>query len=342
MKLSNLMKALTAATIMSAPSAFAHESHTVHPQENAVVAKKNVQQVPGFYHMQFGKDMLVTALYDGALNLTNNNWFAEEISADKLEEMFKAMFVPQTADGVQTSVNAFLIRQGAQTTLIDAGTAHCFGDAFGNLGHIVENLKAAGVRPEEVDNVVVTHLHPDHACGITNEKGVPNFPNATVYAAEEEAGFWLNNDNLKAFKEPHMAQFFKQAQDAVAPYKTKGKFKTFTKGATVVPGIDTVDEFGHTPGMTGYLIGSDNNRLLIWGDVVHSHSIQLKDPNVTIEVDVNRDMARETRKRILALAAENKLWVAAAHFPFPGIGHIVKDTVGYRWIPTEYLPLDAQ
>lgn len=342
MKLSTLVKTLGLATFLVAPLANAHSEHTLHPSENSVVAAKNIQQVPGYYHMQFGKDILVTALYDGALNITNNNWSPKEISAEKLDEMFKTMFVPQTKDGVQTSVNAFLVRQGDQISLIDAGTAHCFGDAFGSLGHIVENLKAAGVQPEEVNNVIVTHLHPDHACGITNEKGEPNFPNATVITSQEEADFWLNNDNLKNFSEPHMSQFFRQAQEAVAPYQASGKFKTFAKGESPVAGIDSLDEFGHTPGMSGYLVSSGDNRLLLWGDVVHSHSVQLKDPSITIEVDVNREQARQSRERILALAAQDKLWIGAAHFPFPGIGHIVKDGSGYRWIPTEYLPLNAQ
>ncbi|ROV54422.1 MBL fold metallo-hydrolase [Neisseria chenwenguii] len=94
--------------------------------------------------------------------------------------------------------------------------------------------------------------------------------------------------------------------------------------------------------MSGYLVGTGDKRMLIWSDVVHSHAIQFARPEVTLEFDHDEAAAHATRKRILALAAQNKLWIAGAHLPFPGIGHVAPNGKAYRWIPAEYLPLDKQ
>src|SRR5690606_16767643 len=118
-----------------------------------------------------------------------------------------------------------------------------------------------------------------------------------------------------------------------------GKFLTFQPQDTLLPGVQAVSTPGHTPGHTSYLFTSGRQALLVWGDIVHSHAVQFARPEVAIEFDVDTAQAIATRKRIFADAARDKLWVAGAHMPFPGLGHVRTDGHGYAWVPAEYAPL---
>ncbi len=292
------------------------------------------RQVPGYWRMAVG-DAVVTALFDGRVALSPS--ILKGIAGSDAERLLAAMFVPQSADGVQTAVNAYLIDQGGRLTLIDAGAAACFGPT---LGQIVDNLAAAGYAPSQVNAVVLTHLHGDHVCGVTSADGKRVFANAEIYAAQADADFWLSEAIAAAAPEGARG-FFKAARDAVKPYQAAGRFKTFAAGADPLPGVKAVPSNGHTPGHTSYLVESQGQSLLIWGDIVHSHSIQFQRPEVALEFDVDTAAAIATRKRIFAQAADGKLWVAGAHLPFPGLGHVRREADAWRWLPAEYGPLPA-
>lgn len=106
-----------------------------------------------------------------------------------------------------------------------------------------------------------------------------------------------------------------------------------------MPGVTSLPLHGHTPGHGGYLLSSEGKQLLVWGDVVHSHAVQFARPDVSIEFDTDHQQAIASRKKILADAAEKKYWIAGAHLPFPGIGHVQKGQQAYTWVPVEYTPL---
>ena len=296
------------------------------PENGAV---KNIQ-VPGYHRMALGDEITVTAYYDGPVYLKSS--VLQNTSGIDFKSMLDAMSVPITKDGVQTSVNAYLIHEKDHLTLIDSGASNCFGDT---LGHLVDNIKASGVNPDSVNAIIVTHMHPDHACGAINPDGTAAFKNAEFIAPKEDADYWLSDDVAKSVPENERS-FFRAAQRSVAPYKASGRFRTFIKGESPAPGIQSIDEAGHSPGMTGYLIGGGDKKLLVWGDVIHSHAVQFKHPEVSVVFDHDPKAAIETRKRILNDAVQGKLWIAAAHLPFPGIGHVIADGNGYRWIPLEY------
>jgi len=303
----------------------------------AVMAQTPPQQktqVPGFYRYGLG-GMEVTALYDGYIDLETK--LLRDIRAEDLQRLMARLFVAHDK-GVQTAVNAYLVHTGSNLVLVDAGTAKAFGPT---LGFILENIRAAGYDPAAIDTVLLTHLHPDHAMGVLTADGQIAFPNAKVYATEAEAAFWL--DPAVAAKQPAETQpFFAMAQQAVKPYRDAGRFQTFKAGAQLLPGVTAVPAAGHTPGHTGYLFASSGKSLLVWGDIVHYHAVQFVKPDVSVEFDTDYKAAVATRKRLLADAAKNRLAVAGAHLPFPGIGHVRADGKGaYAWVPVEYGPLRA-
>ncbi|MCW2293160.1 glyoxylase-like metal-dependent hydrolase (beta-lactamase superfamily II) [Pseudomonas sp. BIGb0408] len=286
------------------------------------------QQAAGFYRQMVG-NTTVTAVYDGYIDLNPKHLAGmpqEKIQEHMLHEYQKA------APFVQTAVNAFLVDDGKQLVLIDSGSSDCFGPT---MGRMVDNIRAAGYRPEEVDAVLLTHMHPDHACGVTLPSGKRAFTNATVWAAAQDANYWLDVMQEGSLPE-EQRPFFKMARDAISPYSDVGKFKTFNEGDSISPGIQVVPSNGHTPGHTSYLLSSGDEKLLLWGDIVHVHAVQLPHPEVTIAVDVDPKAAVASRTRLFAKAARERWLVAAAHLPFPGIGHLRKEEKGYSWVPVEY------
>ena len=298
---------------------------------SAAPVPKQQEQVPGYYRMNLG-EFEVTALYDGYVDL--DPAMLKGIDADNLEALFSRMFV--TADnGVQTAVNAYLVNTGTELVLVDVGAAQCFGPTLGN---IASNLKASGYQPEQVSMVLLTHLHPDHACGLRNSDGSATYPNATVHVPRKEAAYWLDEE-LAATMPEAVQPFFKMAQAAVEPYASRKRLKQYGRDTELMPGLRTVPTNGHTPGHNAYLFQSEGQDLMVWGDIVHSHTVQFARPDVTIEFDVDSEAALATRKRVFNDAAANRFWVAGAPLPFPGLGHVRRDGAAFSWVPVEFGPL---
>ena len=197
---------------------------------------------------------------------------------------------------------------------------------------------AAGYKPEQVDTILLTHLHPDHVCGIS-DKGVANFPNATVYVADAEANYWLNSKQASKLPQDKQARFkqtVEKIQQAVQPYQATKRFKTFKLGEKI-KGFDVISTAGHTPGHFSFAFKSGNEEIVFIGDIVHSHSIQFDQPETAIDFDVDPKKAVQTRLAQFARLAKNGQTVAAPHLPFPGIGHIYSaDAKHYQWIPVHF------
>jgi glyoxylase-like metal-dependent hydrolase (beta-lactamase superfamily II) len=321
----SLTAAAVAATMAIAMPLAASPAHAAPPAQQKT-------QVPGYYRMMVGQ-LEVTALYDGYIDLDPK--VMKYTSAREVQSLLARMFVASTP-GMQTAVNAYLVNTGTHLVLVATGAAACFGPTHaGSAGC----RPASGYTPEQVDTVLLTHLHGDHACGLTAD-GKPVFPNATVYADKADADYWLSESVAAAAPEA-ARPLFEMARGAVAPYQAANHFRTFdaTAGEAPIPGVRAVPTRGHTPGHTGYLFASGQENLLLWGDIVHSHATQFRRPNIAIEFDVDSRQAVLTRQRVLADAAKGKLWVGGAHLPFPGLGHVRRDQVGYTWVPVEFGPI---
>jgi glyoxylase-like metal-dependent hydrolase (beta-lactamase superfamily II) len=299
------------------------------------------RQAPGFYRFMLGA-FEVTALHDGIFDLDAS--LLHGMSPEGIRSRLAARF--NLRDGkFQTAVNGYLINTGAKLVLVDAGTSSGSG---GTVGHLRDNLEAAGYAPEQIDAVLLTHLHGDHAGGLLDVAGKALFPNATIHMSKTEADFWLPEDAAtraaarglipRAVRAEQLASVFQTAKAPLAPYD--GKIKTFGDGEEILPGIRALAAHGHTPGHTGFVVESDKARLLIWGDIVHSAAVQFAHPAVVIAFDSDDKQAAATRKAILERAAREKLLVAGMHLPFPGIGHVVtQGKESYEWIPVEYSPI---
>jgi len=283
-------------------------------------------QAPGWYRMVLG-DFEITVLSDGTLPLPVDQLLTNTTPSQMKKALARAFQTPP----VETSVNAFLVNTGSKLVLVDAGTGPLFGPT---LGKLVDNLKAAGYQPEQVDEIVITHLHADHVGGLMagDQRA---FPNAVVRADQRDAEFWLSPANLE--KAPaEMKDFFKGAMASMNPYVQAGKFQPFDGDTEIVPGIRARAARGHTPGHATYVVESKGQKLVLWGDLMHVAAVQFPDPSVTIRFDVDPKAAMAERKRAFAEAAKQGYWVGAAHLAFPGIGHLRAEGAGYVFVPVSY------
>jgi len=196
-------------------------------------------------------------------------------------------------------------------------------------GHLVQRLTEAGYKAEDIDVVVITHGHPDHIGGLTLA-GKPVFPNARYVFGAAEFDFWKRGENVREARKFNRELFLRICQ----PLADRSTF--IKPGDEVVPGIRSVDAAGHSIGMMAYHIESEGKRLLIWADTCLHYVMAIQRPEWHAGFDDDKEMAVATRKRILDMAATDKLFVAGFHMPFPGLGYLENQPAGYRWVPVSY------
>jgi len=296
-------------------------------------------QAPGFYRMALGK-FEITALSDGTHpfpvhkvltkkdTVTGSVIPLDEASPGEADALLaeEKLAVP-----VEGSINAFLINTGSKLILIDSGAGSLYGDCCGRL---LENLRAAGYNADQVDEVLLTHLHADHVGGVA-PNGKIAFPNATIRVSKTDADYWLSTANEHAAPSL-LRSMFDGDRQSLDPYIKTGRFEPFSYDEELAPGIRAIASPGHTPGHSFFEVESEGKRLLLWGDVVHVSAIQFPDSAVTVAYDSDPDNARLERNQIYADAARNGYWIAAAHISFPGLGHVAARDGNFVWIPANY------
>jgi glyoxylase-like metal-dependent hydrolase (beta-lactamase superfamily II) len=317
----NLIRAALLATLVAGASI------AVAPLQSAHAAAPMVKTSgPGYYRIMLGS-FEVTAISDGTTDLPVDKLLTNTTPA-KVDQALAASFEKSP---LETSFNAYLINTGSKLVLIDTGAGNLFGP---NLGKMLDNLKAAGYQPDQVDDIMITHMHPDHIGGLL-AAGKIAFPNAVVHADKHDADYWLSQANLDKASADNKG-FFQGAMASVNPYIQAHHFSAFDGATTIVPGVSSVTLPGHTPGHTGYMIESQGQKLLVWGDVVHVAAVQFANPAVTIGFDSDAKEAAAARKQEFADAAQQRYMIAGAHLPFPGLGHIRNDGKAYTWVPVNY------
>jgi len=297
-------------------------------------------QAPGFYRMMLGR-FEVTSLSDGThpfpvhtvLTKSNEAAGGQVVPLDQVSpgEADALLAEDRLTVPVEGSINAFLINTGPKLVLIDAGAGTLYGDCCGKL---IDNLRAAGYAPEQVDEIYLTHLHADHVGGIA-PGGKMAFPNAIVHVSEADATYWLDPDQEK--KAPKLlTAMFEGDKASLKPYIDAGRFKPFKSGEPLLPGITAIPGPGHTPGHSFYMIESEGQRLLLWGDVVHVAPVQFPDPDITLAYDSDPGMAKRERIDVFSKAEAEGYWIGAAHISFPGLGHVTARDGHFRWVPANY------
>ena len=284
---------------------------------------------PGWYRMHLGQ-FEITALFDGTLELPVDKIFTK-VNPRRIRSLLSRAY---QSNEVDITVNAFLVNTGTRLVLIDTGTGT--SQMFGaKLGHLLSNLRASGYSPEQIDEIYVTHMHTDHIGGLLRD-GKPSFTNATVRADVREGDFYLSQSKMDASPADEREDF-ESAMAIMKPYIAAKKFNPFDGGAELVPGVRAVPAPGHTPGHTIYVIESQGEKMVVWGDLMHVAALQFPQPSATIQTDWNTKLSAQQRRTIFSDVAKNRYYVAAAHVAFPGIGKLRAEGAGYVWVPISYI-----
>jgi len=282
-------------------------------------------KAPGFYRMALG-DFEVTALFDGSFDLPVDKLLKQPAAKTDaaLAKHFQSL-------PVETSVNGFLINTGTKLILIDTGTGGYSGPTSGTL---LANLKAAGYRPDQIDDIFITHMHGDHVGGLSHD-GVAVFPKAVVHAGKGDVDHYLSQAEMD--KAPADSKDgFKTAMAAFAPYQATGRLQPIAADGEIVPGVRSWATPGHTPGHTSYVVESKGAKMIVTGDLIHVAAVQFDDPSVTIAFDSDTRAAEAARQKVFAQAARDGTLIAAAHLQFPGMGHLAVNGKGYTYEPVNY------
>lgn len=280
---------------------------------------------PGYFRMMLG-DFEVTALSDGTVDLP-----VDKLLHEPAEKTRKLLSDAHLSVPLETSVNAYLVNTGDKLILIDTGAGALFGPT---LGKLVANLKASGYKPEDIDDICITHMHPDHVGGLV-ANGAVVFANAVIHADKRDSDFWLSDANLE--KAPADGKdFFKGAMASLKPYVVSGKYQSFDGRVEVAPGISGFPSYGHTPGHTSYSVESKGQKLIVVGDLIHVAAVQFGMPGVTIAFDSDPKAAARSRASVFGSVARDGTLIAAAHLSFPGIGRLQTAGKGYAWMPVNF------
>lgn len=212
---------------------------------------------------------------------------------------------------VPASDNVFVIKSGKKITLVDAGT----GEGGSEKGKAADLVLSAGIKPEAVDIILLTHAHFDHIGGLVN-KGKAVFPNAKLFISKAE-----------------LASLSGDERNIIDIYKNR--LTAFLPGSTIDKGIISVDMAGHTAGSSGFLVESEGEKLLMAGDVLHIAVVQFPHPEYSVSYDADLEKAALTRKRILSKASAEGIMIAGAHILFPGIGTVKSEKEGFSFKPVK-------
>ncbi len=295
-------------------------------QQAAPAASASGSQAPGFYRYKVG-DIEVTAIHDG-FNPRPLEGFIRNAELPDVQKALQERFLP--TDTLAIPFTTLVLRTGGRTVLLDTG----IGDMGPpTAGRWMSAFRAAGFDPASVDTVIISHFHGDHINGLRLKDGNAVFPKAEVMVPAAEWAFWMNEERMGQAPEA-MRGAFQNVRRVFGPMAKD--VKQYEGGRELVPGVQAVAAHGHTPGHTVFAIQSGNGRMLVLGDSAIHPALFVRNPDWSPVFDMDADAARATRRRMLDMAASERMQVAMYHAPFPSTGYVSKSGNGFEFIPVAW------
>lgn len=301
-------------TLAATPLSLAQTAPATPASPEATPAPAPTLNGTGFYRQRIG-DFTVTTFSDGLAPLPAllPTWGANPDRQDVFRAALQAAYVPE-----KDTVNHFgpvLVETAKNRVLIDTGRG-------GQTGQLLKHLKAAGIDPDSIDTVFITHGHGDHIGGITTDRK-PTFAKAQLIMGRAEFEFWAGGTAPNASVQANLIAL-------------KSAFKLIEAGAEIVPGLTSIATPGHTLDHLSVLVKgpSSDQSLLVLGDAGGHFLLSVKFPGSYVGFDTDGALAARTRASIFAQAAAEHWWISAYHFPFPALGHVARDGEGYAFVET--------
>lgn len=290
-----------------------------------------LDRAPCFMRFKIG-DAEATVVSDGPLPLGDPSDSFLGLGKDEISGMLAAHFLP--TDNVVLEQNALVVDTGGKLVLFESGvgSSRLYGPT---TGHLLDNLKQAGIDPKDVDALVLSHAHADHCGGIMAGDGSRNFPNAQLYIAQADYDFWTDDSKV-----PPMAKDIgEQAVKNLVPNRERIRF--IKDGEEFLPGIQALAAPGHTVGHTIFMVSSGGRSLAYVADLAHHPVLLLEKPRTEFAYDTDPKQSAATRVKMLEMLASNRIPMVAYHFPWPGVGHVAKAGDGFRYHPAPLSPMQA-
>ena len=276
-----------------------------------------------FYRFGLG-DAEVTVVSDGPLPLGPPKGTFIGVPDEEVRKMLSDNFL--SPDNVVLEQNSPIVNTGDKLVLFDTGmgTSKMFGPTTGRQQ---KSMAEAGIKPEDIDAVVLSHAHVDHIGGIVDAGGKVLFLNAQFYIAQSDFDFWTDEGKLGGA----MKDFIVHARKNLMPVRDRLVF--FKDGQEFLPGIQALAAPGHTVGHTMFMVTSQGKSFAFLGDLTHHAILLLEKPRMEFSYDTDPKQAAESRVKMLDMVAANKIPVMSYHFAWPGYGHVVKTGEGFHYIP---------
>ncbi|WP_298493230.1 MBL fold metallo-hydrolase [uncultured Maritimibacter sp.] len=292
-----------------------------------MTAKQRKVQNAGWYRFNIGA-LECTTIWDGYIHHGYEGLFpnADPAELARLKQEYrlpKGEFFPM-------DLNPVVVNTGDRLILIDAGmgrTSQLFGDT---MGHTVDNMRASGIEPDEIDMVLMTHLHPDHSFGLIHPDGTAVYRNADLYVTKADWEEWTDEASLK--RNDFRAPWTEGTLAAVAPYRDR--VKLFDPGDTILPVVSTMSGAGHSLGQCAYIFESEGEKVVFTGDVAHHAVFDPIHPEWFFHNDYDSDpqMGADAKAAIFARVVDENIRYHGYHFPYPGIGDLERVADGtYRF-----------
>jgi glyoxylase-like metal-dependent hydrolase (beta-lactamase superfamily II) len=271
-----------------------------------------------FHEFRIGT-MKATIVSDGPLSLPAAPRIFKGPDAGTIDAALTQAGLPN--DRVRVEQNCLLLETGGKRALFDngLGSQKLYGPDSGKL---LDSLRLAGVDPASIDALVLTHAHSDHCWGTMGDDGTPNFPNATLYLAQEELDFWTSDPPSERL-ERSVAGFAKH----ILPLRDRIRF--VRDGEEFLPGVQAWLTPGHTPGHTAYLF---DGGWCLTGDVAFHDPLSYRFPEAESLFDTDRTIGVTTRRRVLDRLADDRLSIVGYHQPWPGLGRVERAGTSFRYV----------
>ena len=284
----------------------------------------------GFYRFKIG-DFQATVISDGYGPIPVGPIFAMNASEAELAPVLKANFMPPV---IQVTNNPLVVDTGRERLLVDTGFGEKIGPPFGSFPGLEENLGRAGIAVESIDLVVISHCHLDHIGGLVTKSGGRAFPKAQFVFVDTEWNYWTGNRYESDVNSSPMPDPFKQAtigaaRENLPPVADRSRF--VKQGGEIISGVHYIAAPGHSLSHAAILFTSDKEQFMHMGDIAHNPVTSLQHPDWTPVFDYDPVQAIKSRKAILDRVATDGVMVMGYHFPFPAIGHVVRNGTAYHW-----------
>lgn len=317
---------LTAASVLTG---LALPADLASAQATSAAARPAPAGNAGHYRFQIG-DISAAVVSDGVIG-GPPRIYASDAPEMELQQVLRRAFLP--TDRLTLNLNTLVFEINGRLILLEAGAGQTMGPQGGRL---FENLAALGRKPEDIDIIVVSHTHPDHVGNLRAADGGKAFARATVFAPRADWDFFIRGTpdlSYMPVPDDFRRRFAAAIRQSVEPV-TAG-IELYDPGEEIVPGLTTLSASGHTPGMANFLVQSGNDQLLLTADLAYHPVVNVDRPWVP-GPDRDKDAAWASRRRIFDMAAADQMLVLGFHYPFPGLGRMLKTDTGYAWVPANW------